>query len=132
MKNQEVLEQFTWGNEAKNASKNLISDGKTLVNYNTEIARLYGSIILLNGTKYSSTTSVHQNWLQRNERCVVVDSKLYDDIINMEDAYDLLDELYYSSEFENDKNYNLNLTLTTKKGKELKERVLAFLYKNHK
>lgn len=132
MKNQTVLEQFTWGNEAKNSSKNLESDGVRLINYNTEIARLYGKVILVNNTKYSSTTSCHQNWLQRNERCVVVDKNTYASIIAMEDAYSLLDELYNSDDFERDVNDNINITQFTKKGEALRNKVLAFIYKNHK
>lgn len=132
MRNQEVLEQFTWGNCARNSGKNLESDGLRLINYNTEIARLYGRVILLNNSKYSSTTSVHQNWLQRNERCVVVDKNTYNDIIAMEEAYSLLDELYNSDDFERDVNDNINATLTTKKGQALREQVLAYIYKNHK
>lgn len=132
MRNQEVLEQFTWGNCAKNSGKNLESDGLKLINYNTEIARLYGSTILVNNSKYSSTTSNHQNWLQRNERCLVVDKNTYNDIICMDDAYDLVNEIYNSDDFERDANDNINLTLTTKKGQASRDKVLAFIYKNHK
>lgn len=64
MKNKEVVESFISRNIANSA--NLISTGNKLISYNTCIAEWYtSSILLINETYYSNTTSRHLNLLKR-------------------------------------------------------------------
>ena len=61
MKNIEVIKQFLNKSSGNSDSKNLISDGVRLINYNTCIAEWTDDFILFNVTKYSSSTSRIQN-----------------------------------------------------------------------
>lgn len=66
MKATEVTESFIHGAEEGNASNILINKNR-LINYATCIAyRRNDGVILLNGQKYSSTTSKHQNIIRRS------------------------------------------------------------------
>ena len=63
MRNIEVIKQFLNKSSGNSDSKNLISDGVRLINYNTCIAEWTDSLLLVNVTKYSSSTSRIQNML---------------------------------------------------------------------
>ena len=63
MRNIEVIKQFLNKSSGNSDSKNLISDGVRLINYNTCIAEWIDSLLLVNVTKYSSSTSRIQNML---------------------------------------------------------------------
>lgn len=61
----EVVDRFIEGKGSKTANKSLSSDGKELKSYDTVIAvRQQNGTVLVNNTKYSSTTSSQQNYLQ--------------------------------------------------------------------
>ena len=62
MKNVDVINAFSERRTGK--TKNLKSDGNFLVNYNTVLAQYDDGCILLNLTKYSSSTSTIQNRLK--------------------------------------------------------------------
>lgn len=98
----EVIEAFARGVQSGGASKcksypkgRLRIEGNKLYNYDTVIAYWFNGIMLINGTKYSKTTTVHQNRLKRlNVKKIVVDEdtlyevmrhgNLYEDIIKNE------------------------------------------------
>lgn len=63
MRNIEVIKQFLNKSSGNSDSKNLISDGVRLINYNTCIAEWTDSLLLVNVTKYSRSTSRIQNML---------------------------------------------------------------------
>lgn len=67
MRNIDVIKAFIDGKSA--CGSNLYSTGDKLVNYNTCIAQYYEEnnkpIYILNKSKYSFTTSKHQNALER-------------------------------------------------------------------
>lgn len=66
MRNIEVIKQFLNKSSGNSDSGNLISTGDRLFSYNTCIAEwLENNDLALNVTKYSSTTSRHQNLLRR-------------------------------------------------------------------
>ena len=79
MKNNDLLDMFLNGNGIgnENHTGNLwIDKYNMLVNYGTIIALYYDGKLILNATKYSSTTSKHQNYIRRNfpkDRLVEVD-----------------------------------------------------------
>ena len=96
MRNNDVINNFTRGFEAVNSSKNLISYGKTLFNYNTKIAQHFGAITLVNGSKYSSTTSKHQNYIKNYGGLTIVlnkDDFFYITDMDYSEAYDLTYEI---------------------------------------
>lgn len=62
MKNKEVIINFLNGKSAK--TKNLKTDGVTLISYNTAIATHYPIGVIVNNTKYSSSTSRIQSNLK--------------------------------------------------------------------
>lgn len=63
MKNKDVILAFLKKEEAWGS--NLYSTGKRLINYNTAIAEWYDNYhLIINNTKYSSTTSRWQNVLK--------------------------------------------------------------------
>ena len=63
MKNKDVILAFLKKEEAWGS--NLYSTGKRLINYNTSIAEWYTNYhLIINDTKYSSTTSRWQNVLK--------------------------------------------------------------------
>jgi hypothetical protein len=66
MKNIEVINAFFKGEKGK--AGNLFSDGKTLINYSTIIAKRIPeqNNIYLNSNKYSPTTSKIQNMIRRS------------------------------------------------------------------
>lgn len=67
MKNAELVKNFVYG-DTKGKTANLKIEGDKLVSYNTVIAqRRAGKVMLINGTKYSPTTSKIQNMLKRLE-----------------------------------------------------------------
>lgn len=67
MRNEQVLIEFVNGaTKGSNSGKNLRIEGDRLVNYGTCLCqRVNDSSFILNDTKYSSTTSTHQNKLRR-------------------------------------------------------------------
>jgi len=82
----EVIEAFARGAMSGRASKcknypqgRLRIEGDKLYNYDTVIAYWFNGIMLINGTKYSSTTSKHQNRLKRQsvKKVVVDEDTLY-------------------------------------------------------
>lgn len=66
MRNIEVIEAFVSKIKGKNKNGSLESTGLKLYSYNTCIAEWYtSSILLINETYYSNTTSRHLNLLKR-------------------------------------------------------------------
>ena len=66
MKTSDLIDSFINGATEGKASNLKIDDNK-LINYQTCIAwRLDNNDILLNGQRYSNTTSVHQNRIRRS------------------------------------------------------------------
>lgn len=63
MKNIEVIKQFLNKSSGNSDTGNLISDGVKLINYNTCIAEWIDSLLLVNVTKYSKSTSRIQSML---------------------------------------------------------------------
>ena len=63
MRNIEVIKQFLNKSSGNSDSGNLISTGDRLINYNTCIAEWNRNCIMINITKYSSSTSRTQNML---------------------------------------------------------------------
>lgn len=63
MRNIEVIRQFLNGSSGNSDNGNLISTGDRLINYNTCIAEWNNDSIMINVTKYSSSTSRIQNML---------------------------------------------------------------------
>lgn len=63
MRNIEVIDQFLNKSSGNSDSGNLISTGDRLINYNTCIAEWNRNCIMINITKYSSSTSRIQNML---------------------------------------------------------------------
>lgn len=66
MRNIEVIKQFLNKSSGNSDSGNLISTGDRLFSYNTCIAEWIDDddYVIINTTKYSSTTSRHQNMLK--------------------------------------------------------------------
>lgn len=62
MKNKEVCKEFIHRRAA--FGSHLVSTGDKLFSYNTCIAQFNGHALILNETKYSVTTSKHQNYLR--------------------------------------------------------------------
>ena len=65
MKKIEVITCFIYNKTASNTTGNLRSTGDRLFSYNTCIAQWVDGGIIVNRTKYSSTTSHHQGMLER-------------------------------------------------------------------
>ena len=66
MDNKSVINAFVCGKSAKSSNGNLKSLGNRLVSYYTTIAqRLDNGTIVLNRTKYSTSTSKIQSWTKR-------------------------------------------------------------------
>lgn len=62
MTTHDVVNHFVWGEEKGKASGGRLRiEGNRLVNYGTTIAQRMDSLVIVNITKYSRTTSVHQN-----------------------------------------------------------------------
>lgn len=98
----EVIEAFARGEMSGAASKckyypqgRLRIEGNKLYNYNTVIAYWFNGIMLINGTKYSTTTSKHQNRLKRqNVKKLVVDEDTLYEVMRSGDLYiDTIKEL---------------------------------------
>lgn len=91
----EVIEAFARGATSGAASKckyypqgRLRIEGNKLYNYDTVIAYWFNGIMLINGTKYSRTTSVHQNRLKRqNVKKLVVDEDTLYEVMHDGDLY---------------------------------------------
>lgn len=91
----EVIEAFARGVMSGGASRckdypqgRLRIEGDKLYNYDTVIAYWFNGIMLINGTKYSSTTSKHQNRLNRQDvKKLVVDENTLNEIIHHGDLY---------------------------------------------
>lgn len=91
----EVIEAFARGATSGGASKckyypqgRLRIEGNKLYNYDTVIAYWFEGIMLINGTKYSRTTSVHQNRLKRQPvKKLIVDEDTLKEIMYHSDAY---------------------------------------------
>ena len=129
MRNNDVINNFMRGFEAVNSSKNLISYGKTLFNYNTKIAQHFGAITLVNGSKYSSTTSKHQNYIKNYGGLTIVLNKAdFFYITNMDysEAYDLAYEI--KNTLMNEGEFQVDFTLPQKKYDSLREELQKLLY----
>lgn len=63
MRNIEVIKQFLNKSSGNSDTKNLISDGVRLFNYNTCIAEWTDDFVLFNVTKYSRSTSRIQSMI---------------------------------------------------------------------
>ena len=95
MTTHEVIEAFARGKMSGRASKckrypqgRLRIEGDKLYNYNTVIAYWFNGIMLINGTRYSKTTSVHQNRLKRqNVKKLVVDEDTLYEVMRNGDLY---------------------------------------------
>lgn len=76
MKNKDVCYAFL--NKEKCVGSNLTNDGNKLFSYYTCIAEWFNDTLLLNGTKYSVTTSKHQGILQRAfNNCGLINIKIH-------------------------------------------------------
>lgn len=64
MRNDEVIKAFLSKKEASSSTGNLSSTGDRLFSYQTCIAQFTEDGIILNKTKYSTTTSRHLNSLE--------------------------------------------------------------------
>ncbi len=62
MTNEQVCKNFAGGKEGR--SLNMLSTGDRLYSYNTVIAQWIDGKIILNGTKYSPTTSRHTYYIR--------------------------------------------------------------------
>ena len=91
----EVIEAFARGAISGGASRckeypqgRLRIEGNKLYNYDTVIAYWFNGIMLINGTKYSKTTSVHQNRLKRqNVKKLVVDEDILKEVMRHGSRY---------------------------------------------
>lgn len=91
----EVIEAFARGATSGAASKckyypqgRLRIEGNKLYNYDTVTAYWFNGIMLINGTRYSRTTSVHQNRLKRqNVKKLVVDEDTLYEVMRKGDIY---------------------------------------------
>lgn len=91
----EVIEAFARGATSGAASKckyypqgRLRIEGNKLYNYGTVIAYWFNGIMLINGTKYSSTTSKYQNKLKgQNVKKLVVDEDTLYEVMRNGDMY---------------------------------------------
>lgn len=91
----EVIEAFARGKMSGGASRSkdypkgrLRIDGDELYNYDTVIAYWFNGIMLINGTKYSRTTSVHQARLKRLDvKMLVVDEDILNEVMRNGDSY---------------------------------------------
>jgi len=91
----EVIEAFARGATSGGASRckdypqgRLRIEGNKLYNYATVIAYWFNGIMLINGTKYSRTTSVHQARLKRqNVKKLVVDEDTLYEVMRNGDMY---------------------------------------------
>lgn len=70
MRNADLVNNFING-ACEGKGSNLKIEGNQLINYTTCIAYRIGNTVYLNNTKYSSTTSVHQNRIRREAYNVV-------------------------------------------------------------
>lgn len=71
MKNNDLIRDFIQWGATKGKGSNLHIEGNKLINWTTCIAYRKGDKIFLNGKKYSTSTSVHQNFMRRNFHCIV-------------------------------------------------------------
>jgi len=91
----EVIEAFARGEMSGGASRcksypkgRLRIEGDKLYNYDTVIAYRFNGIMLINGTKYSRTTLVHQNRLKRqNVKKLIVDEDTLNEVMRHGDLY---------------------------------------------
>jgi len=91
----EVIEAFARGEMSGGASRcksypkgRLRIEGGKLYNYNTVIAYWFNGIMLINGTRYSKTTSVHQNRLKRqNVKKLVIDEDILKEVMHHGSLY---------------------------------------------
>lgn len=133
MRNNDVIERFMRGYDAQNHSKNLVSFGSTLFNYNTKIAQHFGAITLVNGSKYSSTTSKHQNYIKNYGGLTIVlnkDDFFYITDMDYSEAYDLAYEI--KNTLMNEGEFQVDFTLPQKKYDSLREELQKLLYINKK
>lgn len=132
MRNNDVIERFMRGYDAQNHSKNLVSFGSTLFNYNVKIAQHFGSVTLVNGHKYSSTTSKHQNAVKSYGISIVLPKDEFFMITNQDwaDAYDLVHSIKDALLEEGQQ--CLDFTLPQKKYDSLREELQKLLYINKK
>ena len=98
----EVIEAFASGMKTGGASKckaypqgRLRIEGNKLYNYGTVIAYWFNDIMLINGTKYSKTTSKHQNRLKRQnvKKLVVDEDTLYEVMRNGDKYVDIIKDM---------------------------------------
>lgn len=70
-KNNDFIEYFLRGGKSQKKCGNLKIEDNKLINYNTVIAEITGEYeIIINMTKYSSSTSRIQNYLLKDAECV--------------------------------------------------------------
>ena len=95
MTTHEVIEAFARGEMSGGASMckyypkgRLRIEGDKLYNYDTVIAYWFNGIMLINGTRYSKTTSVHQNRLKRqNVKKLIVDEDTLNEVMHRGSLY---------------------------------------------
>ncbi len=101
----DVIEAFARGMQSGGASKckyypkgRLRIEGNKLYNYDTVIAYWFNGIMLINGTKYSTTTSKHQNRLKRLDvkKLVVDEDTLYEVMRNGDQYVDIIKDMLNS------------------------------------
>ena len=62
----DIINNFLWGHtNGKASGGRLYIEGNKLINYGTTIAQRIDGRVVLNKTKYSPTTSKHQNVIHR-------------------------------------------------------------------
>lgn len=82
MTTEKVIMSFLDG-ATKGKASSIKIDGDVLLNYHTAIAQRINGVVVLNITKYSPTTSVHQNKLKN----MLYNAKMIDNV--PEDTADL-------------------------------------------
>lgn len=80
MRNIEVIKQFLNKSSGNSDTKNLISDGVKLINYNTCIAEWTDDFVLFNITKYSRSTSRIQSMILRELKKLIHKSVFIDNV----------------------------------------------------
>lgn len=68
-RNKEVIRRFVSRCSAE--SGHLVSTGNLLISYSTVIGQFVNNILYINVTKYSQTTSRHQNMLKANAEAAI-------------------------------------------------------------
>lgn len=85
MKNIDVIKAFL--NDERGKTKNLWTDGASLVNYNTTIGHWFNDTVFVNKHRYSTTTSKLQNQLIREAELAGVKVVVTDVVGNIDLVY---------------------------------------------